>query len=1637
MPSKQPEVMLDHMHVGFDPTNMQQVEPVPNVNHDDKQLAKDSIKILSAPMNSNNNNNSPSNGCAALFDTTNGSDHSKHELTNHSDVNGKTINTQMNMAAVAADTAATNAEPEGQSDATSASINKAAITNDISQPKTAKPNGLKNRIIQRPPPLILDKVSNFYTTNTEQNGKRLDNTNQQTTNPNDEFNGNSHETHQPTENQPVKNQANHKFWASLHQNASRSKQPTRPNDFAVAEDRFVSRTLDQTITTHSDLGPDLVISVRNNESRSHRELGPPEDKSSSLFNKCDNFDGGDRQVTDQVRSGINSQPENADNVSANYHDLSNNSEFDDSAGNVPSENDGGNLIGIENSTSPTEDPHNTNIDYHEPPVSATSNRSRSNNPFLDSDEELERCFGSVHLQQRSDLSEMQKQVPLDGPYGVNTINGDRQYLDRSRSNVMAPSVALPFTMQGREVVDSGMSGLLTQPNQTNPPNSVPDLNSHFISHPFEQSRPIVQHPQPTSEYGQTQGRVINQPTHNIYGSLQRSNYLSYDAKMSPATENAITKPPPSETMQLPHWTDAIYELNNAIIEASSVAGGAENGEFIYIVESGDIILSLDHVKIPGFTLMDFRELLFSKQVHLLSAIQTKHCIGISVHMRDYLCASFPKGSTEKSLQDTIRENLYKTTIPCTTRPPKDDEENKIDYYFLNKEQFIELNNRGLLLDCGMYGGHYYGTMKPYSSPDILTMLDKANTHDKFSVQSFNANHPAVGQQQSSQSQMSHSNMSSSLGMPIDNGKSNLYENHESLKMHQAMNQSNQLFNAVAHNQSLPPVPSTNGAIQPIDLNSEPLPLGWERVVDPKHGTYYIDHNTQRTQYERPYEIELTKSSKGFGFTLVEADNGLLLVRSIIEGGPAYANALLRPGDILLSAMGFSVAGMSHTDVAILFSTFAVGDRVRLTFARSHYVVDENVVPDEYIISGTNGDLQIAVNANSYNYLNHTMNPTQNIYVDQQFDLINVKIKRGDQGFGFTINNSSSGQKIGQIHKHEQCNDLRKGDTLISLDGQDLTRLTHEEVVERLKCCPPNQEVTLVVKRRKRFRSKTPMAMHTENGNFYNENTPRRNCKTPSVDAMMLRKPMTNQSNLGHVNWDPYNRHGPEAPQTLNRSEINHFYNPNPVTIADNADVADNMTVASTHISNHSMQPTKFTSADVLNQMNQYNNFMNNDRLVMMQMQQSRPTHLPPQPPAQQLNNQPQIMPITNNYSVDNLNPYPVYSNNEMVKLEYKQSTIPPPPPPVKPSLSQYLSAAQYSGANLQHSYYANNEEIAQMRSMHDNSGYLDPANLDTISMSAPIPAMMPAEAPRIDTQNYSEDTQPYEYHQIELDRKDSDSNWGIRLIGGAEVDRGISIGSIVSGGAASKNGELKSGDEIISINGQNVTGATHTHVVNLISSCSHRASLVVRRKKFADACEVVLTRNMNEGFGFVIISSGNFTLIGHIMKGSPADRCQQLHVKDRIIAVNGHDITPNLDHAYIVNMIKKCGSVLRLRIIPADCYTVELIKNAQNDNFGFSMRGGSEYDGLPLYILRVAPDGLARESLNVGDQIIEINNIPTLGMTHQQAATIIKYSDTIVKLKLRRSEETPPSLLVDSPRALQKLNQVSAEMKPVQLMDCN
>ena len=75
--------------------------------------------------------------------------------------------------------------------------------------------------------------------------------------------------------------------------------------------------------------------------------------------------------------------------------------------------------------------------------------------------------------------------------------------------------------------------------------------------------------------------------------------------------------------------------------------------------------------------------------------------------------SGPSGTGKTSVIKALckDDTTLEFSISATTRPPRSDEIDRVDYYFLGQAEFEGLIQRGGFLEWVKYGGHYYGTLK--------------------------------------------------------------------------------------------------------------------------------------------------------------------------------------------------------------------------------------------------------------------------------------------------------------------------------------------------------------------------------------------------------------------------------------------------------------------------------------------------------------------------------------------------------------------------------------------------------------------------------------------------------------------------------------------------------------------------------------------------------------------------------------------------------------------------------------------------------------------------------------------------------------------------------------------------------------
>ena len=97
----------------------------------------------------------------------------------------------------------------------------------------------------------------------------------------------------------------------------------------------------------------------------------------------------------------------------------------------------------------------------------------------------------------------------------------------------------------------------------------------------------------------------------------------------------------------------------------------------------------------------------------------------------FILISGPSGTGKTSVIKALCESdtTLAFSISATTRPPRSDEVNGVDYYFLDETEFEELIQHGGFLEWVKYGGHYYGTLKSTiestieSGKDLILEID--------------------------------------------------------------------------------------------------------------------------------------------------------------------------------------------------------------------------------------------------------------------------------------------------------------------------------------------------------------------------------------------------------------------------------------------------------------------------------------------------------------------------------------------------------------------------------------------------------------------------------------------------------------------------------------------------------------------------------------------------------------------------------------------------------------------------------------------------------------------------------------------------------------------------------------------------
>ncbi|XP_017686410.1 PREDICTED: multiple PDZ domain protein isoform X19 [Lepidothrix coronata] len=307
---------------------------------------------------------------------------------------------------------------------------------------------------------------------------------------------------------------------------------------------------------------------------------------------------------------------------------------------------------------------------------------------------------------------------------------------------------------------------------------------------------------------------------------------------------------------------------------------------------------------------------------------------------------------------------------------------------------------------------------------------------------------------------------------------------------------------------------------------------------------------------------------------------------------------------------------------------------------------------------------------------------------------------------------------------------------------------------------------------------------------------------------------------------------------------------------------------------------------------------------------------------------------------------------------------------------------------------------------------------------------------------------------------------GLSIVGGADTLLGaIIIHEVYEEGAASKDGRLWAGDQILEVNGIDLRNATHDEAINVLRQTPQKVRLTVYRDEaqykeedMYDVLNIELQKKPGKGLGLSIVGKRNDTgvFVSDIVKGGIADTDGRLMQGDQILTVNGEDVR-NANQEAVAALLKCSLGTVRLEVgrIKAGPFhserrtsqssqvsegsgslssfsfpisgssapevfegglkknttaseiqglrTVE-IKKSPADSLGVSIAGGvgSPLGDVPIFIAMMHPNGVAAQTqkLRVGDRIVSICGTSTEGMTHSQAVNILKNASGIIELQV-------------------------------------
>ncbi|XP_049669985.1 membrane-associated guanylate kinase, WW and PDZ domain-containing protein 2 isoform X8 [Accipiter gentilis] len=834
---------------------------------------------------------------------------------------------------------------------------------------------------------------------------------------------------------------------------------------------------------------------------------------------------------------------------------------------------------------------------------------------------------------------------------------------------------------------------------------------------------------------------------------------------------------------------------------------------------------------------------------------------------------------------------------------------------------------------------------------------------------------------------------------------------------------------------------------------------------------------------------LKKSNMGFGFTIIGGDepDEFLQVKSVIPDGPAAQDGKMETGDVIVYINEVCVLGHTHADVVKLFQSVPIGQSVNLVLCRGYPLPFDpedpanSMVPPLAVMERP----PVVVNGrhNYETYLEYISRTSQSvpdvtdrpphslhsIPADSQLDstfpppahddnvsmassgatqaeLMTLTIVKGAQGFGFTIADSPTGQRVKQILDIQGCPGLCEGDLIVEINQQNVQNLSHAEVVDILKECPVGSETSLIIHRGGFFSPwKTPKPMMER---WENQGSPQTSLSAPAMPQNIPYPPTLHRGSFPD-STEAFDPRKPDPYELYEKSRaIYESRRPDYKELDVHLRRMESGFGFRILGGDEPGQPILIGAVIAMGSADRDGRLHPGDELVYVD-------GIP-------------VAGKTHRYVIDLMHNA---ARNGQVNLTVRRKVLPtdsssqkgPPPPGATPPRS---SPTARKMANNQGEPCPENGRSPGSVSTHHSSPRSDYTTYANSNHAVSSSNATPPEG----FTSHSLQTSDVVIHRKE------NEGFGFVIISslnrpesGSTITVPHKIGRIIDGSPADRCAKLKVGDRILAVNGQSIINMPHADIVKLIKDAGLSVTL-----------RIIPQEELNSPASAPSSEKQSPMAQQHSPMAQQSPLAQQSPVAQHSpvaqppppqpLQLQGHensyrsevkarqDVKPDirqppftdyrqsstdyrqppLDYRHPPVMDYQQPPPLDYRQPPLidyrqhspdtrqyplseyrqpqdfDYFTVDLEKGAKG--FGFSIRGGREYK-MDLYVLRLAEDGPAIRNgrMRVGDQIIEINGESTRDMTHARAIELIKSGGRRVRLLLKRGTGQVPEYGCSSP----------------------